>query len=403
MLTPAARLALREATPGLLAAAAIGAAALASRRNLRLLTTLGPGGDVADGDDSGGVGGGIDVVVPARDEAAGIATCVGALACQGDGVTTIVVDDGSSDATAAIAAASGATVLGLTQPPPPGFTGKTNACWHGAGIGSAAWLAFVDADVRLAPGALAALVRHADASGLDAVSPLLRQRCSGIADALVVPLAYWQYSVGMAGLARVGAERGRRALLNGQCLLVRRFAYDDVGGHAAGAVRATPVEDAALARLLAASEHAVGMVGGEALGEVGMYASMGALRRGFLKNAGELVAAEPRRGLLVAATGVALAQTPRLLVAAVRRPTRGRLGGAAAAYSAGLVSLRPAHRAARTPAWALLAHPAGAVAMQLVAVESLLRLALRRPTRWKGRRPPLSTGGGRRGVGRRPC
>ena len=62
----------------------------------------------------------------------------------------VVVDDHSADATAAVAAAHGATVVAAPALP-PGWVGKPHACWIGAGATTAPVLVFVDADVRPGP------------------------------------------------------------------------------------------------------------------------------------------------------------------------------------------------------------------------------------------------------------
>src|SRR4051812_21479966 len=87
----------------------------------------------------------VRVVIPARDEAAVIAACVGAVLPQATEV--VVVDDASSDSTGAAAAAAGAAVVRLDGDPPAGWLGKPRACLAGAAGATTEWLAFVDADV----------------------------------------------------------------------------------------------------------------------------------------------------------------------------------------------------------------------------------------------------------------
>ena len=83
----------------------------------------------------------------------------------------LVVDDASSDGTAAVAAAAGATVVRTTGPP-AGWAGKPWACWRGVQSTTAPMLVFLDADVRLAPDALARLVAtHDRVGGLLSVQP----------------------------------------------------------------------------------------------------------------------------------------------------------------------------------------------------------------------------------------
>lgn len=359
--------------PGLACAAASTAAAVLARVHSGALEELAPR--------PAGPPEPVDVVVPARDEAGRIGGCVAALREQGCGVGVTVVDDDSADGTAAAAAAAGAAVLRLGGLP-PGWLGKPRACAAGAARGTAPWLAFVDADVTLAPGAIGALVEAARRRGLDAISPLLRQRGSGVADSLVVPLAFWQYTVGLPG----ARQSGGRGILNGQCLVVRRAAYDAAGGHAHPAVRASRVEDSALARVLAGGGARLALVRGERLGEVRMYRGAAELRAGFGRNATAFLAADPVRGALVAAAGVAMTAPIGLVLRARRPPRRARLLAAALAWAPPVVALAPRYRAARLPAALAGLHPVAASAMQLIALEALARGLLRRPPRWKGRR-----------------
>jgi glycosyltransferase involved in cell wall biosynthesis len=87
-----------------------------------------------------------DVIIPARDEEPTVAGVVrAARAAQGVG-RVIVVDDGSSDRTAAVAAAAGAFVV---QARPPGEPGdKAQALARGVEASEARVLVFFDADIE---------------------------------------------------------------------------------------------------------------------------------------------------------------------------------------------------------------------------------------------------------------
>lgn len=98
----------------------------------------------------------VAILIPARDEEAGIAACVeSALASTGVALEVIVLDDHSSDATAAIVArlaeADPRLKLAAAPPLPAGWSGKQHACHVLAGLTDAQHLVFLDADVRLAP------------------------------------------------------------------------------------------------------------------------------------------------------------------------------------------------------------------------------------------------------------
>src|ERR1700738_3295064 len=93
----------------------------------------------------------VSVIVPARNEAHNIARCVSSiLSTTYPNLELIVVDDGSTDETAAIAreaAAGGPRAAGITSPPlPDGWFGKQWACATGAKVARGSVLQFTDAD-----------------------------------------------------------------------------------------------------------------------------------------------------------------------------------------------------------------------------------------------------------------
>jgi cellulose synthase/poly-beta-1,6-N-acetylglucosamine synthase-like glycosyltransferase len=228
------------------------------------------------------------VVIPARNEAERLPmTLDRLLADDSPHLRVVVVDDGSTDGTAAGVEARARTDGRLTVrrpswPPATDLFGKPRALDDGirADGGAHDLVLCLDADVHLEPGALGGLVRAlGDAAALSAMPRL--DDVTPIEKALVP-----------AFVAAVGAThppsavhdpRSPVAFLNGQVMLLRRAALDAVGGFAS--VSHTVLEDVALARRLKAAGKRIALVDGRGLCATRMYDGFGAIVQGFGKNA----------------------------------------------------------------------------------------------------------------------
>jgi glycosyl transferase family 2 len=323
---------------------------------------------------AGSAGPRASVLIPARDEAARIGACVRAAAAQGAEV--LVLDDGSTDGTADLAAAAGAEVH-RGAPLPEGWLGKPYACAQLARLADpgSTVLAFLDADVVLSPGALDAALDALD--GVDLVSPYPRQLAVTGLERLVQPLLQWSI---LTFVPLRLAERSRRpslAVAGGQFLLVRRDAYERAGGHAA--VRAEVLDDLALARAVRAHGGRTTVVDGTALATCRMYDSARALADGYGKSLWQAFGPPPAAAATLAALALAYLIPP---LALLRGDTR-RAG--AVGYAAGVAGRAAvAHRTGGRVWPDALAHPASIAALTALTARSH-RLRRRGALRWKNR------------------
>jgi dolichol-phosphate mannosyltransferase len=208
----------------------------------------------------------ISVVIPARDEEGRIGPLLDALRDAPGVGEVIVVDDCSSDGTAALATAAGATVLSGREPP-AGWAGKAWALQQGIEAATGDWVVTLDADARPDPCLPSAAVERAVAEGCDLVTVAGRFECPTPWLAVVHPamLTTLVYRFGPGD----SIPPPRRPLANGQCMVLPRAAFRASG--ALAAVAGDVVEDVALARRIADGGGRVAMVDGGGLLVVRMY------------------------------------------------------------------------------------------------------------------------------------
>lgn len=237
------------------------------------------------------------LLVPARNEAPHLAATLQAAAQHSPGTAVQVLDDESTDMTAAIVrrferATGGAVRLAEGTPLPEGWLGKNWACHQLGSMADADVLVFCDADVTLTGDAVRATLDLMERTGADVVTALPRQRYAGGWDRATIPLLLHFPLLATLPLALVGCTRSPALVFgNGQWLAFRRDAYDAIGGHAA--VRGDVVEDMALVRR--AKQHGLRVVPAlaPALLDVRMYRDHAAMFTGFGRNIYPLLGASP--------------------------------------------------------------------------------------------------------------
>jgi len=193
-------------------------------------------------------------VVPARDETEVIGRAIGSLVAQDypGAFRIVLVDDGSSDGTAAIACAAAAGSDRLTvltgKPLPRGWTGKLWAMNQGveaAGTPDLLW--FTDADIAHAPDTLRSLAARSEADGLALNSLMAELACETPAERAFVP-AFVLFFQMLYPFARLNDARRKAAGAAGGCMLVRRVALERAGG--VSAIASSLIDDCALGAAL---------------------------------------------------------------------------------------------------------------------------------------------------------
>ena len=316
----------------------------------------------------------ISVVIPARDEASRIVPLLDALR-GAQGVTeVIVVDDESSDDTAAVARRCGASVL-QGAPVPNGWAGKAWALQQGITAATGEWIVTLDADTRPNSNLAAALVQRAVRDGLDLVTVGGRFDCPTAGARWLHPamLTTLIYRFGPPGVRTTPG----RMLANGQCMAFRRRRFDEVDGFASVAHHV--VEDVAFARSVAARGWNVAMLDGTDLLTTRMYEDFADTWRGWGRSLALPGVESPVRQLrdLAMLVLTMVLPLPRLLSG------RGDVVDVAlvAIRWGTLVGTRPAYKAAGAGYWA-------SPLADGVAVAALGRCIISPDQRWRGRSAP---------------
>src|SRR6202522_2217860 len=240
---------------------------------------------------------GVSVLIPARNEERVIAVSIESLlASRGIEIEVIVLDDGSTDSTAeivrTIAMRDARVRLRSSAPLPGGWNGKQHACYALAQAARSNVLCFLDADVRLAPEALAEMSGFLASTGSDLVSGFPRQETESPLEWLLLPLIHFVLLSYLPLAAMRASTAPGFAVGCGQFLMVRREAYRKTGGHAA--IRTTMHDGLLLPQLFRRHGLRTDIADLTHLATCRMYHNAAEVWQGLAKNATEGMASPAR-------------------------------------------------------------------------------------------------------------
>jgi chlorobactene glucosyltransferase len=233
----------------------------------------------------------ISIIIPARNEAANIERCLrSVLDTTYDPIEVIVVDDRSSDATAAIVEevarspeSRGRLQLVRGGELPGGWFGKPWAIVQGCRVANGTILLFTDADTRHAPDLVPRCVAALERESVDLLSVLSRQEMVTFWERLVQPHVFLALASRVGGLERINRTRVEwDGIANGQFILTPRAAYETVGTHEA--VKDRVAEDLALAQAYVRHGLDIFLVHAPEFMTTRMYRNLGEIVEGWSKN-----------------------------------------------------------------------------------------------------------------------
>ncbi len=205
----------------------------------------------------------VAAVIPARNEAEGIAESIGSLARQDyrGAFSIILVDDDSEDDTAALAkrAAEGlgderTFTLISSRGLAPGWTGKLWAVRQGVeaactGPEPPDYLLLTDADIVHTPDSVRALVARAESGKYVLTSLMARLRCESFWEKSHIPAFVFFFQM-LYPFARVNDPRNATSGAAGGCMLVKTDALKKAGG--IESIRNALIDDCSLAEKMKA-------------------------------------------------------------------------------------------------------------------------------------------------------
>jgi chlorobactene glucosyltransferase len=228
----------------------------------------------------------VSLIVAGKDEEANIEACVRSLLAQDyPNFEVIACNDRSDDKTGEIldrlAAEDSRLRVIHVRELPPGWKGKNHALHLASQIAAGDCLFFTDADCRLtSPRTIAVAMQELKTRDVGLLSILPNLAMKG----------FWENAIQPAcsGVMMIWFEPGKvnnpakqHAYANGAFILMRRDAYDAVGGHEA--IRDVLQEDMTLARRVKKAGLGLAVARSVGLYDVRMYTSLGQILKGWLR------------------------------------------------------------------------------------------------------------------------
>lgn len=324
--------------------------------------------------------GDVTILLPVRNEEHNATLCVETLLAQTAQPLVRVIDDGSTDATAALVSrrAEGEPRLTLSEAGPlaEGWRGKVHALWVGSRTVDSPWLLLTDADTRHHPEALARARAAAEQGNLDAVSLAGWQEARGAGENLLIPavFAFLDHLLGSWAAAAAGSGP---PVANGQLILLRRAVWEQAGGFPT--VRNETLDDVAIVRRLRESGRRTAFFRAPDLLRVRMYQGFREAVLGWRRNLGGLFG--DRLGTVAVALATLLVP-PLVLTAEL---FTGHWMAAALLWGAGVAAsalLRSG--SGHAPAWSFL-YPCDALLLAAVLALGVRDKRRGRLMSWKGR------------------
>jgi hopene-associated glycosyltransferase HpnB len=194
----------------------------------------------------------LTVIIPARNEVAGIRRTLSALTDQGANLRVILVDDQSSDGTARVARSTLTDRLKIIEGEalPFGWTGKLWALEQGMRWVTTDIALLLDADIELSRGMVCALKRKLNDANVDLVSVMAWLRMETFWEKMLAPAFIYFFKL-VYPFSKGNSPHSRLGVAAGGCVMVRMDALRKA--EAFRSIRTAIIDDCALASRIKAS------------------------------------------------------------------------------------------------------------------------------------------------------
>jgi len=330
----------------------------------------------------------VSILIPARNEAAGIEAAIGShLASEGVQLEVVILDDNSDDATADLVtqfAKEDSRVRLLSgKPLPSGWNGKQHACHQLSEAARYDRFVFVDADVRLRNDALVRLIKHQDKTGVALLSAFPHQETGTWLEKWMIPLMHF-ILLGFLPISRMRQSVSPAYAAGcGQFFITRRDHYEQAGTHAV--IRSSRHDGLKLPRAYRLVDLSTDCVDGTLLADCRMYTSAMQVIRGLLKNAIEGIG-NPR--LIFPFTIILLGGTLLPLATGMMALFNGQAIALIVSLSAILMSHLPRFLAAiqfRQPWLGVVCHVPSVLLFVMIQWQAIVNHLVGHQTPWRGR------------------
>ena len=321
----------------------------------------------------------VTVLIPARNEAKVIEATLKQVIAQGKGIRVILINDHSTDNTAALASSLNYESLKImeSQTLPEGWGGKMWGLEQGRTAVETPYTMLLDADIMIADNLVGQLKAKMLANGLDFVSLMAHPPLKSFAEKLLMPAFIYFFKL-LYPFRLANGKNKIVAAAAGGCVLTRTKVLEDIGGF--GAIKGALIDDCALARKVKNKGHSTWLGLTHDARTVRPYSGMREIWDMVARTAYNQLMYSP---FLLVATTLLLIITFIVPPLIVWLPSTMLFGAITLVLM--YISYLPTVRFYRAPIWSLILLPVVGVMYMMMTWTSAIRYWQGEQVRWRGR------------------